>query len=165
MEHTSGHHGLSQSEAKKLLAQFGYNEIIAKPRHSPLQTFFAQFTSILVVLLIVAALTSLFIGDVIEGFFILLIVVLNGILGFIQEHKAEKAIAALKQMTVSTVRVIRDGIEQKIDAKLLVPGDIILLEEGDKIPADCSIVESLHFEANEASLTGESLPVEKEPDR
>ncbi len=154
--------GLSDTQAQKLLTQFGYNEIAGKPRQTPLQILLTQFTSVLVVLLIFASVASLFLGDLLDGIFILLIVILNGILGFIQEYKAEKTIAALKQMTVATVRVIRGGTEQKIDSKLLVPGDVIILEEGDKIPADAMLLESLHLEANEASLTGESMAVEKD---
>ena len=96
-----------------------------------------------------------------DGIFILLIVILNGVLGFVQEYKAEKTIAALKKMTLSTVRVVRDGFEQRIDSRLLVPGDVIFLEDGDKIPADATLLESLHMEVNEASLTGESMAVGK----
>lgn len=153
--------GLSDTQAQKLLTQLGYNEIVGRPRQTPFGILLSQFTSILVILLVIASVASLFLGDLLDGIFILLIVILNGILGFIQEYKAEKTIAALKQMTVSSVRVIRGGVEQKIDSKLLVPGDIIILEEGDKIPADATLLESLHLEANEASLTGESMAVEK----
>ncbi|MCX6794154.1 MAG: HAD-IC family P-type ATPase, partial [Candidatus Gottesmanbacteria bacterium] len=153
--------GLSDQEAEKRLIHFGPNEIVDHPRATPLTIFVSQFTSLLIILLMVAAVASLFLGDLLDGIFILLIVILNGVLGFIQEYKAEKAIAALKKMTVSSVRVIRDGLEHKIDSKLLVPGDVIILEEGDKIPADCRLIESLHLEANEASLTGESMPIEK----
>lgn len=153
--------GLTNEQARKLLEEHGTNEIVGKARQTPVQIFIAQFKSLLIVLLIFAAVGSLFLGDLLDGIFILLIVILNGILGFVQEYRAEKAIAALKQMAISTVRILRNGTEQKIDSKLLVPGDVILLEEGDKIPADCEIVEGMHFEANEASLTGESLPVEK----
>lgn len=158
------HEGLTDREAQKRLIKYGPNEIIDRPRATPLQILISQFTSVLIILLIVAAVASLFLGDVLDGFFILLIVILNGILGFVQEYKAEKAIAALKKMTVSSVRVIRDGLEHKLDSKLLVPGDLIILEEGDKVPADCRLAESLHLEANEASLTGESMPVEKMAD-
>ncbi|KKU68609.1 MAG: Calcium-translocating P-type ATPase YloB [Microgenomates group bacterium GW2011_GWC1_47_20] len=153
--------GLSDKQAQKLLEQFGHNEIVGRPGQTPFQIFLTQFTSLLVILLIIASVASLFLGDLLDGIFILLIVILNGILGFVQEYKAEKTIRALKQMTVATVRVIRGGVEQKIDSQLLVPGDVIILEEGDKIPADGDILESLHLEANEASLTGESMPVEK----
>ena len=158
MKHLSG---LTSDQAQQLLRQHGTNEIVGKRRQTPFQLFLSQFTSLLVILLILAAVGSIFLGDLLDGIFILLIVVLNGILGFVQEYRAEKAIAALKNMTVSSVRVLRDGMEQKVDSKLLVPGDLLYLEEGDKIPADCELVESIHLEANEASLTGESLPVEK----
>ncbi len=153
--------GLSDHEAKKRFIKYGSNEIVDRPRTTPLQIFLTQFTSLLIILLMAAAVASLFFGDLLDGIFILLIVILNGILGFIQEYKAEKAIEALKKMTVSPVRVIRNGAEHKMDSRLLVPGDVIILEEGDKIPADCMLFESLHLEANEASLTGESMPVEK----
>lgn len=153
--------GLSNKQAQKLLTQFGYNEIVGKPRQRPFGILLSQFTSVLVVLLVIASIASLFLGDLLDGVFILLIVILNGILGFIQEYRAEKTIATLKKMTVSSVRVIRDAVEQEIDSKLLVPGDVIILEEGDKIPADGTLLESLHLEVNEASLTGESMPIEK----
>lgn len=159
--HMKENAGLSDKQAQKLLEQFGHNEIVGRPGQTPFQIFLTQFTSLLVILLIIASVASLFLGDLLDGIFILLIVILNGILGFVQEYKAEKTIRALKQMTVATVRVIRGGVEQKIDSQLLVPGDVIILEEGDKIPADGDILESLHLEANEASLTGESMPVEK----
>lgn len=153
--------GLSSIQAEKLLTQFGYNEIVAKPRQTLFQIFLSQFTSVLVVMLIIASIASLFLGDLLDGIFILLIVIINGTLGFIQEYKAEKTIQALKMMTISSVRIIRDGVEQKIDSRFLVPGDVVILEEGDKIPADAKLLEGLHLEVNEASLTGESMPVEK----
>jgi len=155
-------HGLTKQEAEKRLEAYGRNEIVAAPRAGPVQIFFSQFTSLLVVLLMIAAAASLVLGDMLDGICILLIVILNGILGFVQEYKAEKAIAALKSMTVSTVRVIRDGMEQRMDSKQLVPGDIIVITEGDKIPADCTIIESMHCATNEAALTGESMPVDKD---
>lgn len=96
-----------------------------------------------------------------DGFFIFLILLLNSALGFVQEYRAEKALEALKRITVSKVRVVRDGKEQEIDSKFLVPGDVIMLSEGDKIPADGKLIDSVHFEVNEASLTGKSMPVEK----
>lgn len=138
------------------------NEIVAKPRQTALQIFVSQFKSILALLLIIAATASLFLGDIVDGVLILLIIAINGILGFVQEYKAEQAIAALGKMTVSSVRVVRSGVEQKIDSRELVPGDEIILEQGDKIPADCVLTSSIHFEVNEASLTGESLSVEKD---
>ena len=153
--------GLTSSLATQLLTQYGQNEIAGKPQQSTFQIFLSQFTSILIILLIAASVTSIFLGELLDGVFILGIVILNGILGFVQEYKAEKTIATLKNMTVSFVRVIRDSIEQKVDSKLIVPGDIVILEEGDKIPADGKLIKSLHLEVNESSLTGESMPVEK----
>lgn len=153
--------GLSSQQAQILLDKFGFNEIKEKSKQSIFSLFFSQFASILVFLLIIASGASIFLGDLLDGTFILLIVALNGFLGFFQEYQAEKAIAALKKMTISNTRVIRDGAELRIDSKLLVPGDVILLEEGDKIPADCKLLESIHLETNESSLTGESMSVEK----
>lgn len=153
--------GLTTEEAKKRLIQFGPNEIIVKKRYRLLHIFFSQFRSILMLLLIIAALAAFLVGDSIDGAMILLIVFLNAIFGFAQEYRAEKAVESLKKMAISTARVIRDGKEQEILSTLLVPGDIIILEEGDKVPADAKITESFHLEINEASLTGESLPVEK----
>ncbi|MDP1743218.1 MAG: HAD-IC family P-type ATPase, partial [Candidatus Amesbacteria bacterium] len=156
--------GLTNIQAEELLNKFGHNEITGRPRQTPFGIFLSQFASILVILLITASVASLFLGDLLDGMFILLIVILNGILGFVQEYKAEKTIAALKKMTLSSVRVIREGFEQMIDSKLLVPGDIFFLEEGDKIPADATLLESLHLEVNEASLTGESMAIEPKKD-
>lgn len=153
--------GLTSTKAQSLLAEFGYNEIVGKPRQTSLQIFLSQFDSFLVWLLIAAAFGSLILGDAIDGVFILLIVVVNALFGFIQEFKAEKTISVLKKMTTTSVRVFRDGMEQKIDSKLIVPGDLIILEEGDKIPADGQLVQGVHLEVNESSLTGESLAVEK----
>src|SRR3989339_426764 len=121
--------GLSDKQAQKLLEQFGHNEIVGRPGQTPFQIFLTQFTSLLVILLMIASIASLFLGDVLDGIFILLIVILNGILGFVQEYRAENAIAALKKMTVTFARVVRNGTEAKIDSKQLVPGDIIRVEE------------------------------------
>lgn len=156
--------GLTTRVAESLMRTHGQNEIQTKRGSTPLEMLVAQFKSVLVILLIVASIASIVLGDVLDGVFIMAIVILNGVLGFIQEHKAEKAIEALKIMTISVVRVVRDGNEQKIDSKFLVPGDIVMLEEGDKVPADCTLIDSLHLEVNESSLTGESMPVEKEYD-
>lgn len=155
--------GLSQEEAKRRLTTHGPNELTQKGTQSPWVIFFAQFKSILVVLLLIATITSLVLGDTVEGILILAIVILNAILGFVQEYRAEKAIAALKSMTVSIVRVMRGGQTHEINSRHLVPGDIVLLEEGNKVPADGKVRQSVHLEINEAALTGESLPVAKSP--
>ena len=120
-----------------------------------------QFNNFLTILLIVAALASFFIGEAIDGSLILAIVILNACFGIYQEAKAEGAIAALKKITVSKVRVIRDGTQIEIQSQDLVPGDICFIEEGVKIPADGLVVESMNLEVNESVLTGESMPVPK----
>ncbi len=137
------------------------NEILAKPATSALQIFISQFQSILVLLLIIAAGASFFLSDLIDGLLIMLIIIVNAIFGFIQEYKAEKSIAALNNMTITKVRVVRGGQEQEIDSRDVVVGDIIILEEGNKVPADGILTESINCEINEAALTGESIPVLK----
>lgn len=112
-------------------------------------------------MLMAGAALSFFLGDELDGILILAIIFLNAVLGFVQEFKAEKALAALKQMTVGMVKVLRDGRITELPSTDLVPGDVIFLEEGDKIPADATLIEAMHVEVNEAALTGESLPVEK----
>lgn len=129
--------------------------------HPPIAIFLDQFRSILVIMLMVAAGLSFILGDKLDGILILAIIILNAILGFVQEFKAERALSALKQMTVGVVKVLRDGAVTELPSTDLVPGDIIFLEEGDKIPADAELVDVMHLEVNEAALTGESLPVEK----
>jgi len=113
-------------------------------------------------MLMAGAVLSFILGDKLDGVLIFAIIILNAILGFVQEFKAEKALVALKQMTVGMVRLIRDGMITQVPSSELVPDDVIMLEEGDKIPADGEILESMHLEVNEAALTGESLPVEKD---
>lgn len=152
---------LSSTEAAKRLAQFGQNALSEASAHSPLSIFIEQFKNILVLMLMGAAGLSFILGDELDGILILTILILNAILGFAQEFKAEKALAALKRMTVGMVKVMRDNAMVELPSTDIVPGDIIFLEEGDKVPADAVLVEALHVEFNEAALTGESLPVEK----
>ncbi len=153
--------GLTSSEAGKLLEKHGTNELHQTAHSTKVSMFLSQFTSPLVVILFIATLLSFILGDVVESILILCIVIANAILGFAQENKAENAIAALKQLTITLTRVQRDGNIIEIDSRQIVPGDIIYIEEGNKIPADAKIIEALHFEVNESSLTGESMPVEK----
>ncbi|MBI5619733.1 HAD-IC family P-type ATPase, partial [Candidatus Gottesmanbacteria bacterium] len=153
--------GLTSVEANRRLARFGPNTIVHAAANTPLRQFLSQFTSPLVILLLIAAVLSLALGETFDAGLILTIVVLNALLGFVQEFKAENALRALKKITVSTIRVIRDGVQRELDAADLVAGDVIILEEGDKVPADAKLLESMHLEVNEASLTGESLAVEK----
>lgn len=153
--------GLSTQKALHLLKQFGYNEISDVKQFVLIKSIIGQFDNILILLLIAAGSVSFFVGERLDSLFIFLIVILNAFFGLYQEYKAEKALSHLKKLTITTIRVIRDGKEQQIDSRFLVPGDLIYVEEGTKIPADCQIVDSRHFEINEASLTGESLPVVK----
>lgn len=152
---------LSTQEASDLLKKFGPNLIKERKNLSALKIFLSQFKNLLILILVVAALISLFSGQILEGLVIIFIVLLNALFGFWQEYHAQKAIQALKGMVVSHVRVIRDGQETFIEAKYLVPGDVIIIGEGDRIPADASLIETAGLEVNEASLTGESVPVEK----
>ncbi len=155
--------GLTSHQANQLLTQYGLNSI-SKQNKKPLYIkFFEQFSNFLTILLLVAAIFAILIGEQIDGILIIVIVILNGMFGLYQELKAEESIAALKKMTVSNVRVIRDGKEIEIDSKFLVPGDIVFIEEGTRVPADGAITESLNLEVNESALTGESLPVQKRP--
>ncbi len=156
--------GLTSHQVTKLLNQYGPNVISEQKKKNILIKFFEQFNNFLTVLLILAAVFSFFIGEAIDGGLIFGIVFLNGLFGIYQETKAEQSIAALKKMTVTKTRVIREGKEQEIDSKYLVPGDIIFIEEGTKIPADGELIESINLEVNEAALTGESLPVQKRTD-
>jgi len=157
-------HGLTSHQAEKLLNQYGQNIILEQKKKNILIKFFEQFNNFLTVLLILAAVFSFFIGESVDGALILGIVFLNGLFGIYQEAKAEQSIAALKKMTVTKTRVIRNGKEQEIDSRYLVPGDVIFIEEGTKIPADGEVVEAINLEVNEAALTGESIPVEKRTD-
>ncbi|HRN70067.1 MAG TPA: HAD-IC family P-type ATPase, partial [Candidatus Woesebacteria bacterium] len=152
---------LTTQQAKQLLQKYGLNEITERRKKNILNKFIEQISSFLMILLIGAAVVSFFIGEALDGSLILIIILLNAAFGVYQEFKAEEAVAALKNMTVSTVRVIRNNKEQEIDSKYLVPGDIIFIEEGVKLPADAEIVETVHLEINEAALTGESIPVVK----
>lgn len=156
--------GLSSMEADKQIAIHGYNELKEKPRETLWQKFLAQFKDFLVLILIAASLISVLVGEVTDSIVIIAIVLLNALLGVFQEAKAEKALAALKEMTAPNSKVIRDGEVSVIPSRSLVPGDIVLLDAGDYIPGDLRIIESHNLKVQEASLTGESVPVEKSTD-
>ena len=153
--------GLSSVKAQSLLKQFGQNVISGQKKKPFFIKFIEQFNNFLTLLLLVAAVLSFFIGEPIDGGLIIAIVILNAFFGLYQEKKAEESIAALKKMTITQVRVMRDGKEINIDSRFLVPGDLIYVEEGVKIPADGILKETLNIELNEAVLTGESMPVTK----
>jgi len=153
--------GLTQVEAQRRLAEHGPNELVERGLKSPWKILWEQLTAVMVVILIIAAVISAFLGDLHDAIAIMVIVVLNAVLGFTQEYRAEKAMAALKKLSVPTVKVRRDGLVQEISARELVPGDIVLLEAGALVPADARLLESANLRAQEAALTGESEPVEK----
>lgn len=158
---TDLNHGLTQSEAKKRLQSIGHNQLLAPQKKSLLHLFFLQFSSLIVWILIVAALIAGALKEWIDAFAIFSIVILNGLLGFYQEYRAEKSLAALRKMIVSSSKVIRDGKLRKIPAREIVPGDLILVEAGDHIPADGRFIQTFGLSTQEAALTGESLPIHK----
>ena len=157
----SSENGLTQSEAEKRIGEFGFNELKEKKGKHPFFVFLEQFSSILVLLLIGAAAVSWFLGEWLDAAAIMSIVVLNAVFGFVQEYRAEQAIAALKKLVSPKARVLRDGREVLQESRFLVPGDVIVLEAGDRIPADCRLLEAIELECEESALTGESLPVRK----
>ncbi len=156
--------GLSQEEAQKRLAQFGPNELVKKEKISPWAIFLEQFKSFLIIILLIATVLSAILGEVADAILIGVIVFFAAGLGFVQEYRAERAMEALKKMAAPTSSVIRDGQETEIPARELVPGDIIILRTGDRIPADARLIEAPNLKADEASLTGESVPIEKMSD-
>jgi Ca2+-transporting ATPase len=153
--------GLTKSEVDERLEKYGKNELIAEDQLSPILLFIGQFKSLLIIILVLAAIISYSIGEIVEAIAIIIIVILAGVLGFIQEYRAGKAIESLKKMAAPLAHVKRDGEDKEIASSDLVPGDIIVLKTGDKIPADARIIESSNLRIEEASLTGESLAVEK----
>ncbi len=153
--------GLSAQEVVQRLERYGTNELQERGLRSPLSVLASQFTEIMVVVLLIAAVISFLIGETTDAIMIMIIVVLNAILGFTQEYRAERAMAALKQLAVPTVRVRREGHVREVAATNLVPGDIVLLEAGARVPADARVIESVNLRVEEAALTGESVPVEK----
>ena len=153
--------GLSGPEAVRRLTEFGRNELRESGIKSPWVIFLDQLKELMVVILIIAGVISALLGDYNDAIAIGAIVILNAVLGFTQEYRAEKAMAALKKLTVPSVKVRRDGDVREISAVELVPGDIVMLEAGNFVPADCRVLESADLQTQEAALTGESLPVRK----
>src|SRR5690242_760758 len=153
--------GLTRLEATRRLSEFGPNELEESGVRSPWLIFVDQLKELMVVILIIAAVISALLGDYNDAIAIGAIVILNAVLGFSQEYRAEKAMAALKKLSVPTVKVRRDGGVSEISAKELVPGDIILLEAGNFVAADCRVLDSANLQTQEAALTGESMPVGK----
>ena len=164
----SSDEGLNASEAETRLTKYGYNELVETGGISPLRMFLQQFTDPMVIILLIAILISLLTttiegedSGIIDAIVISAIVIFNAIFGFVQEYKSEQALAALKEMTAPTTRVKRDGLWVDIDSRMIVPGDIIGLEPGRKVAADARMVYAVGLSADEAVLTGESMPVQK----
>ena len=155
--------GLSSSEAQKRLLEHGKNELIEEKKAGPIQIFFGQFKDILILILLIAAVAAYFVGDSLDAIVILIVVIINAVVGFIQEYRAEKAMEKLKGLISTEAVVLRDGQEQKVPAGELTLGDVVLLEEGDNVPADLRIIESYDLLVDESAMTGESLSVEKHP--
>ncbi|HHX42443.1 MAG TPA: HAD-IC family P-type ATPase, partial [Chloroflexi bacterium] len=153
--------GLDDAEAVRRLEQYGPNQLEERPLRSPWSVLAGQFTEVMVLVLLVAAVISLFVGEGTDAIMILVIVALNAFLGFTQEYRAERAMEKLKQLAVQTVRVRRGGQLHEVEATQLVPGDVILIEAGARVPADARVLESANLRVEEAALTGESVPVEK----
>jgi Ca2+-transporting ATPase len=162
---SDAHKGLSGDEPGRRLAQYGPNELKKEDRVSPWTLFLGQFKNILIIILLVATALSAAVGEIFDAALIFVIVVFCAVLGFVQEYRAERALEALKKMLSPTVRLIRNGKEQDVPSKDIVPGDILLLEAGFKIPADARLIESASLKCDEASLTGESMPVAKDTGR
>ena len=167
----TGEDGLTDKEAESRLIEYGENKLNEKKKKSLALRFFEQFKDVMIIILLIAAVISFVVACVgddpmefIEPALIVLIVILNAVLGLVQENKAEKALDALKNMSAPHARVIRGGTEHVISASRVVPGDIIRLEAGDFVPADARLTESANLKTDESALTGESLPADKDAD-
>lgn len=156
--------GLSSSQIPALQKQFGKNSVETKDSFFFLKLLLAQYKDITTLILFLAGIFSYFIGDTIDMVFIFMVLVFNGIFGFIQEYRAHDTIGKLKELVSPIARVIRDGQETEIDARYIVPSDIVVIREGDKIPADGKLITNVSMEVDESILTGESIPVEKKVD-
>ena len=156
--------GLSPQEAAARLASSGLNEIREKPRRSVIQKFLGQFADFLILTLVAAGVLSAVLGEWIDALVILSIVVINAVLGIVQEGRAEKAIDALRKMAAPNARVLRGGEVAVLPAASLVPGDVVYIEAGDIVPSDLRLTESASLQIEEASLTGESVPAQKDAD-
>jgi Ca2+-transporting ATPase len=153
--------GLPQDVAARRLLEYGPNELQAAHHISPWEILFEQFKNVLIIILLIATALSAFLGEGVDAIAIAVIVVFAVVLGFIQEYRAERAIEALREMAAPTAAVLRNGEEEEIPAREVVPGDVLILRAGDKIPSDARLIESVNLQVEEAALTGESVPIEK----
>lgn len=154
--------GLSSAEANARLEKYGLNKLKEQKKDSPLKLFFSQFSDVLIFMLIIATIASYMIGNHLDAIVILVVVIINSIIGFIQEYRAENAMEKLKSLVHTDAHVKRDNNLKRIPSENLVPGDIVILEEGDKVPADLILIESYDLRVDESSLTGESDFVKKD---
>ena len=153
--------GLTKEEVEKRRKEFGYNELAEGEKQSALLLFFSQFKDFMVIVLLGATLISGLLGEYIDAIAIMAIVLLNGLLGFFQERKAEKSLEALKTLSAPKAQVLRNGQWIKIPSRELVPGDVIRFSSGDRVGADVRLIEISGLEIEESALTGESVPVTK----
>src|SRR6056297_106014 len=157
--------GLSQEEADKRYQKYGPNSLKQTSQISPLQIFINQFKNILVILLLIASGFSFFIGDTVEAIAIGAVIILNALFGFVTEYRAEKSVEELKKMITTDTKVLRDGEVKNIKSKNVVPGDIVIIDEGDRITADGRLIEADNLACDESALTGESEPVSKHTEK
>ena len=154
--------GLSEEQAKARLAEVGENRLTGKQGAGVAAMFFSQFKDVMILILAAATLVSVWMGEGTEAVTIILIVLMNAVMGFLQEYRTEKTLEALKELSAPTARVRRGGKTREVSARTVVPGDVLLLEEGDKIAADGRLQAAVRLSCNESMLTGESLPVQKQ---
>lgn len=160
-EFKSQKEGLTNSEAEKRIREFGPNALQEKKKKPAWLLFLAQFKDFMILILAAAAVISGIVGDLTDTIIILVIIFLNAILGFVQEYRAEKAMESLKKLTETQTKVIRDGQSSTVLSKALVPGDVVVLEAGNMVPADIRLIETFSLKIDESSLTGESVPIDK----
>ena len=161
---SSSRQGLRAAEAAERIARFGPNELAEKAGVSPWMLWLEQFKNFLIIILLIGVILSGILGEVTDAVLIFVIVLFATLLGFIQEYRAERAMAALKKMAAPTATVVRDDREVEVPARELVPGDVVILRTGDRVPADVRLLEAVNLRAEESSLTGESVPSEKSTD-
>ncbi|HEY3476769.1 MAG TPA: HAD-IC family P-type ATPase, partial [Anaerolineales bacterium] len=150
--------GLNREVAAQRLAQYGPNELQAARHISPWEILIEQFKNVLIIILLIGTALSAFLGEGVDAIAIAVIILFAVGLGFVQEYRAERAIEALREMAAPTAAVVRNGEEEEIPAREVVPGDVMILRAGDKIPADARLIESINLQVEEAALTGESVP-------
>jgi magnesium-transporting ATPase (P-type) len=158
---SNGHRGLDEAEAEHRLRQHGPNRLPQVQRRSAWLRFLLQFHNLLIYVLLAAAATTAILEDYVDTAVIVAVVVLNALIGFIQEGKAEAALEAVRNLLSPSATVVREGRRKTIPAEALVPGDRVLLQSGDKVPADIRLIETRSLRIDESVLTGESVPVEK----